>query len=81
MFLLCFLISPCLFPVFPLYFPCIFRIFSLIFAIYWLAYGCLASLLQMDVTRDLAGFEMVPHTDSGNRWVSTLIYLPRSSDR
>jgi len=35
----------------------------------------------MDLTRDLDGYEQLPHTDSGNRWVSTVMYLPRSADR
>eukprot|EP00959_Pyramimonas_sp_CCMP1952_P364946 7641982-Pyramimonas_sp.AAC.1 len=26
-------------------------------------------------------YEQLPHTDSGNRWVSTVLYLPRSADR
>ena len=34
----------------------------------------------MDLSRDLTGYQINPHTDSSHKLVTTLYYLPRTSD-
>ena len=33
----------------------------------------------MKLVRDTNGYESTPHTDSSERWVSTIFYLPKES--
>jgi len=32
--------------------------------------------VQMELAQDPTGFQMEPHTDAANRWVSMMMYLP-----